>query len=224
VYPQNAYRNGPLYPAYVASVFKSILELAGRRGANIEGMLSWAFEFEDQPYFDGFRTLATNGIDKPVLNFFRMAGLMHGDLIKVESSGRVNLDKMMEEGVVGAADVDALAARSDREITVMIWNYHDDDLPGPDASVKLTVQEVAGTTGRLLLRHYRIDQTHSNAYTLWKNLGSPQNPTPEQSLALEAAGQLQELDSPQWVEVKGDKVELNFKLPRHATSLLQLNW
>jgi xylan 1,4-beta-xylosidase len=224
VYPQNAYRNGPLYPAYAAAMFKSILELAGRRGANIEGMLSWAFEFEDQPYFDGFRTLATNGVDKPVLNFFRMAGLMHGELIKVESSGRVTLEKMMEEGVVGAADVDAVAARSDREITVMIWNYHDDDLPGPDASVKLTIQEMAGTARHLLLRHYRIDQTHSNAYTVWKNLGSPQTPTPEQSLALEAAGQLQELDSPQWVEVKGDKVELDFKLPRHATSLLQLNW
>ena len=205
-------------------MLKSILELAGRRSANIEGMLSWAFEFEDQPYFDGFRTLATNGIDKPVLNFFRVAGLMHGDQIKVESSGRVNLDKMMGEGVVGAPDVDALAARSDREITVMVWNYHDDDLPGPDASVKLTIQEMAGTARHLLLRHYRIDQTHSNAYTVWKNLGSPQTPTSEQSLALEAAGQLQELDSPQWVEVKGDKVELNFKLPRHAISLLQLNW
>ena len=38
-------------------------------------MLTWAFEFEDQPYFDGFRTLATNGIDKPVLNVFRMDGI-----------------------------------------------------------------------------------------------------------------------------------------------------
>ena len=55
--------------------------------ANIAGMLTWAFEFEDQPYFDGFRTLATNGIDKPVLNLFRMAGLMRGDRVKVESSG-----------------------------------------------------------------------------------------------------------------------------------------
>ena len=50
-------------------------------------MLTWAFEFEGQPYFDGFRTLATNGIDKPVLNFFRMAGMMSGDRVKVESNG-----------------------------------------------------------------------------------------------------------------------------------------
>ncbi len=41
-------------------------------------MLTWAFEFEGKPYFDGYRTLATNGVDKPVLNFFRMAGLMRG--------------------------------------------------------------------------------------------------------------------------------------------------
>ena len=36
--------------------------------------VTWAFEFEDQPYFAGFRDLATNGIDKPVLNVFRMLG------------------------------------------------------------------------------------------------------------------------------------------------------
>jgi len=213
-----------MYPVYTAVALSNIFKLAAQHKSNMEGMLTWAFEFEDQPYFDGFRTLATNGVDKPVLNFFRMAGLMHGDLIKVESSGRVNLDKLMEEGVVGSPDVDALAARSDREIEVMVWNYHDDDLPGADASVKLTLQGMAGAAGHLLLRHYRIDQTHSNAYTLWKNLGSPQAPTPEQFLALEAAGQLQELDSPRWVEVKGGKVELNFMLPRHAISLLQLNW
>ena len=59
---------------YTAAMMSSILELAARHKANIEGMLTWAFEFEGQPYFDGFRTLATNGIDKPVLNVFRMFG------------------------------------------------------------------------------------------------------------------------------------------------------
>src|SRR5947209_17485315 len=74
-HPQNAYRNGPLYACYTAMAMNNILQLADRHHANMEGMLTWAFEFEDQPYFDGFRTLATNGIDKPVLNFFRMAAL-----------------------------------------------------------------------------------------------------------------------------------------------------
>ena len=47
-------------------------DLAERHGVNLEGALTWAFEFEDQPYFAGFRVLATNGIDLPVFNVFRM--------------------------------------------------------------------------------------------------------------------------------------------------------
>ncbi|HTA47352.1 MAG TPA: hypothetical protein VK789_33140, partial [Bryobacteraceae bacterium] len=46
VYPQNAYRNGPLYPAYTAAMLSNILKLADKHKANIEGMLTWAFEFE----------------------------------------------------------------------------------------------------------------------------------------------------------------------------------
>ena len=37
---------------------------------NLEGALTWAFEFEDEPYFAGFRALSTNQIDLPVLNVF----------------------------------------------------------------------------------------------------------------------------------------------------------
>src|SRR5580658_2543686 len=147
VYPQNAYRNGPLYPAYEAVMMKNIFELADRRRTNIEGMLTWAFEFEDQPYFDGFRTLATNGIDKPVMNLFRMAALMRGDRVQTESSGRVALDTMLAEGVHGIPDVDALAVRSDRGISVLAWNYHDDDVPAAAAEVRLEIAGVPCTAG-----------------------------------------------------------------------------
>jgi len=44
---------------------RAIHDLAERHGVNVEGALTWAFEFEDQPYFAGFRSLASNGIDKP---------------------------------------------------------------------------------------------------------------------------------------------------------------
>ena len=46
-YPQNAYRNGTLYPAYTAASIKNIMLLGERFHTNIEGMLTWAFEFED---------------------------------------------------------------------------------------------------------------------------------------------------------------------------------
>jgi xylan 1,4-beta-xylosidase len=222
VYPHNAYRNGTLYPAYEAVMMKNIFELADRAKTNIAGMLTWAFEFEDQPYFDGFRTLATNGIDKPVLNLFRMAGMMRGDRVKTQSSGGVAFETMLTEGVRGKPDVDALAVRSEREISVLAWNYHDDDLPAPESKVRIEV--IGVPTGRALVRHFRIDETHSNAWTAWKKMGSPQHPSSEQYAALEAAGQLEQLGSPQWIEVKSGATSIEITLPRQAISLLNLTW
>ena len=223
-YPQNVYRNGTMYPSYTASALANIMRLADRYHSNMAGMLTWAFEFEDQPYFDGFRTLATNGIDKPVLNLFRMTGMMRGDRVKLESSGGRGLDAILQAGVHDAADIDGMATRTDREISVLAWNYHDDELPAPAAPVHLALSGVPPSVGRVLLEHYRIDDDHSNSYTVWKQMGSPQKPTPEQSARLESAAQLQLLTSPEWLVVKDGKLEAAFQLPRHAVSLLRITW
>jgi xylan 1,4-beta-xylosidase len=222
-YPQNDYRNDPLYASYEAAMMKNIFELADREKTNIAGMLTWAFEFEDTPYFEGFRTLATNGIDKPVLNVFRMAGLMRGHRVTTESSGRVPLAMIETDGVRGNPDIDALAVGSDRELSILVWNYHDDKVPGPDAAVQIQIAGIPTTAKRVLLRHYRIDDTHSNSWTAWKKMGSPPQPTPEQYASLEAAGQLQEFESPRWID-SDKRTHLDLGLPRQAVSLLQLSW
>jgi xylan 1,4-beta-xylosidase len=225
-YPQNAYRNGTMYPAFTAAILRGTLDLAEEHKANVAGLLTWAFEFEDQPYFEGYRTLATNGVDKPELNFFRMAGLMHGERIAAESSGAMSADAIAKSGVRGdgARDVDALAARAEREITVMVWNYQDEDVAGPDSAVVVKLAGVPRAAQRLLVRHYGIDRDHSNSYTAWLAMGSPQNPTAEQIERLKAAGQLQLLDSPSWVKVEGGSAEISFALPREAVSLVELSW
>jgi xylan 1,4-beta-xylosidase len=46
---------------------------------------------------------------------------------------------------------------------------------------------------KIKLTQYRIDDAHSNAYEVWKKMGSPQNPTAEQIATLEKAGQLQQI-------------------------------
>ncbi|MFZ0964865.1 MAG: beta-xylosidase [Terriglobia bacterium] len=223
-HPQNAYRNGPLYPAYTALALSSILKLADRRHADIEGMLTWAFEFENQAFFEGFRTLATNGIDKPILNLFRMLGLMAGKRLGVESSGALELDAILAQGVRGRPDVDALAAASDHQVSVLVWNYQDEDAPSADAQIKLTLAGLPPGTGGVLLYHFRIDQNHSNSYSLWRQLGSPLNPTPEQYAQLEAAGQLQMLESPHWLTSHAGRLEADFSLPVEGVSLLVASW
>jgi xylan 1,4-beta-xylosidase len=224
VYPQNAYRNGALYPCYTAVAMNNIFKLADQHKANIEGMLTWAFEFEDQPYFDGFRTLATNGIDKPVLNVFRMAALMHGDRVAVESSGALPVEDIVRGGVRQKPDVSAFAARSDRDISVLAWNYHDNDVAGPETPVRLTITGISLGAKRAQMHHYRIDRDHSNAYTVWKEMGSPQKPTPDQYARLESAGKLQLLEPSRSVQIEGGKVELNFSLPRQSVSLIKVSW
>ncbi len=224
IYPENAYRNTALYPSNRAVMLKHSIELADRHGLNLEGLLTWAFEFEGQPYFDGLRSLATNGIDKPVANVFRMAGLMRGNRIKVTSSGALGVDEILKNSVRQQPDIDGMATANDREMAVMLWNYHDDDAPAPPASVQVEIGGVPASATRVRVEHFRIDENHSNAYTVWKEMGSPQKPTPEQYAKLEAAGQLELLESPKWIAAEKGVLRLDFSLPRQGVSLLRLSW
>jgi len=71
--------------------------------------------------------------------------------------------------------VNALASLQDRAVSVLVWNYHDDDLPAPPAQVELVVEGLpVGANERLSLHHYRVDAEHSNSYEVWKKMGSPQ--------------------------------------------------
>ena len=224
VNPTNAYRNGPLYATYTAAAIKALFDLQDRSMVNLLAMLSWSFEFEGKEYFEGYRTLATNGVDKPVLNVFRMAALMSGERVMTSSTGQVPLDDILSKGVTQTPDVDAIATKADREAAVMLWNYHDDDLPAASTEVRVTISGISSGIKRVLLEHYRIDDTHSNSYSVWKAMGSPQTPTPEQYARLKEAGQLQLLSSPQWLDVNDSKVMIGTELPRQATSLMRLEW
>lgn len=221
-HPQNAYRNGTMYSSYTAASFARKFDLAARHGVNFEGAVTWAFEFEGQPYFDGFRDLATNGVGKPVLNVFRMFGMMGGSRVAVASQGAVDLDNVLKEGVRGKPDVHALASRQERSVEVMVWNYHDDDVPAPAASVELSIEGLGAT--RVQLYHYRIDARHSNSYEVWKRMGSPQKPTSEQYAELEQASELALLNSPEWLTATNGRVTLSFDLPRQGVSLVKVHW
>jgi xylan 1,4-beta-xylosidase len=225
VYPQNNYRNGTLYASYTAAAFGRKQAIADKHGVNLEGALTWAFEFEDMPYFAGFRVLATNGVDLPVLNVFRMMAKMHGQRIAVQSSAEVPLDAIMRDGVRGAADVTALAAIDARQAAALIWHYHDDDLPGPDAAVELTLAGLPAAAAGAKVTHYRIDETHSNAFAAWKRMGGPTGPSVAQYQQLVAAGQLERLDGPSTaLRVDNGAATLKFVLPRQAVSLVVIDW
>ena len=219
--PQLGYRNTTLYSSYTAAVFARKRDLAARHGVNLDAALTWAFEFEDQPFFAGQRTLANNGIDLPVMNVFRMFSRMSGRRIEARSSEEVPLDDMIRNGVRGKPDVSALASIDGTKLAVLAWHYHDDDVAGPDAAVELALSHLPLSNGEGRLTEYRIDRTHSNAFTVWQSMSSPTAPNNGQYAQLVKAGQL--ASEPQVpVSVKDGAATVRFTLPRQGVYLFVL--
>jgi xylan 1,4-beta-xylosidase len=224
IYPQNGYRNGAQYASYTAETLSAIYDLSRREPINFAGAVTWAFEFENQPYFEGFRDLATNGVDKPVLNVFRMFGLLSGERVKAESSAALSAEEVLRAGVRGLPDIKAIATRKDHEAEILVWNYHDDDVTADPAKVDLTVGGLPTDATHALIEHFRIDAEHSNSFTAWKEMGSPQTPSLHEYEQLERAGQLQLLTSPAYVQIEQHAAHLQFTLPRQGVSLLRVSW
>jgi xylan 1,4-beta-xylosidase len=223
--PQLGYRNGTLYASYTAATFARKQAIADKHGVNLEGAVTWAFEFEDQPLFAGFRQLSSGGLDLPVLNVFRMLNKMHGRRLPVESTADAGIEAIQKSGVRGVPDVSALAALdgATKRLTALVWHYHDDDVPGPDAAVALTLNGLPHE-GAATLTQFRIDDGHSNAFTAWKGMGSPPKPTANQYKALAKAGLLARVGPPEKVRVANGTLATRLVLPRQSVSLLVLEW
>ena len=219
--PENAYRNGTMYSSYTAASFARKYLLADEYKVNLIGAVSWAFEFENQPWFAGFRDLATNGVDKPVLNVFRMFGMMKGKRVNVSGNRMYDLKTFVDSSVRKQTDIGAIAAKDKNSATIMVWNYHDEDKQEAAEEINMAIDGLPSKT--ITVTEYRIDNEHSNSYEAWKKMGSPQHPTAEQIAVLEKAGQLEMLNKPVRMNAN-NKMTLKIHLPRQGVSLLKLDW
>ena len=241
-HPQNAYRDGTLYGAYTTVVLDATLDLAAEYGINLLGMVTWAFEFEGEPFFAGFRELATNGIDKPVLNAFRMFSRLQGVRLPVTSAWGATPQAIIAGGVRGPHPlVHALATRHENTAAALVVHYHDDDLPTPDVPVRLTFENLPGGVTHVRVRHYRVDGQRGNSYEVWKAQGRPQTPTPDQYEFMERVGQA----VPEVIErygilgntgdralgaggalvaIDGGTLAIDFGQPYQGLSLVTLEW
>jgi xylan 1,4-beta-xylosidase len=223
---QNGYRNGPLYGVSVAEATMRTYELARKYGLIVEGAVTWAFEFEDQPAFAGFRELATDGIDKPVLNVFRMFGMLGGhdtstaQWLATQSDGALPLAGVVENSVTAAPDINAVATRNGAEVDVLVWNYHDADVPAPYTPFLLALDGL--TAAEVTESEFRVDETHSNAYRAWQKMGSPAQPDSEQTAQLEKAGALEQTVTDHTVAIHDGKVNFGLTIPRQGVMLIRL--
>jgi xylan 1,4-beta-xylosidase len=226
---QNGYRNGPLYGVSVAEATMRTYELGRQYGVTVQGAVTWAFEFEDQPAFAGFRALATDGIDKPVLDVFRMFGMLGGGRaphdhpatwLKTESTGSLPLAEVVAHSVTGSSDINAVATRNRTEIDVLLWNYDDADVAAAPAAIHIAVDGLR--TKAAVKAEFRMDATHSNAYRIWQQMGSPAQPDDAQRGELERAGALDESVPDHSVALKDGLAAFDLTLPRQGVVLVRL--
>ena len=136
----------------------------------------------------------------------------------------LSTDDVVAAGVRAQPDINVIATRKDHEVEILVWNYHDDDLPAAASPIDLTVSGLPANSNRALLEHFQIDSNHSNAFTAWKKMGSPQSLFSSQRDELERAGQLQQVTSPAWSSVKDGTVSVRFALDRQALRFIRITW
>jgi xylan 1,4-beta-xylosidase len=152
-----------------------------------------------------------------------MFGKMRGERLSVENDSAFSLQQLLTKGVHDSlADIHALASGNNRLAYIMVWNYYDDDLPAPPATVSIRVKNIPAKN--VSIREYRIDEKNSNAYTVWKAMGSPQQVSAAQFTTLEKAGNLKQISKEEKKPVQKGAVTKTISLSRQAVSLLEIQW
>ena len=83
------FRNTEYYPSFVAASFDKVSRFARQEKWDLR-LLSWAFMFVGERCFEGTRAFSTQGIDKAILNLYRMYAHMGDQEVFFESSASKN--------------------------------------------------------------------------------------------------------------------------------------
>lgn len=214
-FPERGYRLTSQFAAYTAASFLRKQDLMARTGGDLQGAVSWAFTFADQPWFNGLRALTTNQVALPVFNTFKLLGKLGRERLAVDCPIMLPVDEILAEGVRGESDVGAVATRDGGRLSILVWNYH--DVAGAMTSAREVVLELAGLSAAVRsVREYSIDDVSGNAHTAWRKMGSPPAPSPEQIRALTAAAEL--VATPRQLEGK----TLPLLLPPQSVKLIEV--
>ena len=216
------FRNTEYYPSFVAATFDSVTRFGQQNQWDVR-LLSWAFLFVGERCFEGTRAFSTQGIDKAILNLFRMYDKLGTRQVGFESSGAI--DPLTYADICGrgeAADVSGFATLSDSSLEILIYHHHDDWVAEGEVEIALEVETLPFNQD-LFVTHYRIDSEHSSAYAEWVRHGKPMYPTVEQRAAIVSRSGLERLEPSQKVSVNNGKISLRFQLPVHGVSLVSIS-
>ncbi len=216
------FRNTEYYASYMASGYKNLYDLAEKMEGDIRP-LAWAFMFEGERCFEGTRTFSTQGIDKAVFNLFKLYAKLGYQRISLTSSRDVDPLCFKDlNGTEEGPEIDGWATiMGDHGVQALIYCHHDDWDVKQTYDVDLKALNLP-FEGLAKVTHYRIDDTHSNAYHEWLRQGSPNYPTPMQYQAIKQREGLELYEAPVTLPVMDGRVAYRFCLPVHGVSFLTI--
>jgi xylan 1,4-beta-xylosidase len=211
-----------MYASYTAASYARIWEMARQQHVQLDGALTWAFTFVGQPWFAGYRQLATNGVDLPVLNVFRLFARLGAEQVNATSSNEIPLARIVSDGVRDRPDVGVLATRGQQgRVDVLLWHYQDDDVPGPSADVHVVLTGLAPGLEREA-HVWRVDRDSGNAFAEWLRMGSPASPSKQQIDQLISASHVTKRALQLAPRAHDGSVSLDRQLPLHSVELIEL--
>ena len=204
--PNVEYRNTAYFPAFQCAMTKELLDLSDRYPANpIKNFASDAFYFPGFRIFEGQRTLFTAGeIEKPILNAYRLLGKLGTERLEFVTSG--------------SDQINGLASRKGDKIQVLVYNFSEnvDNRESINTEISVTLPD----SRPYRLTHFRIDENHSNAYTIWKSLGRPLTPDQDQMDQIKSRQGLELYEPARILTPANNKIQIPLTLPHHSVSLL----
>jgi xylan 1,4-beta-xylosidase len=221
-----AYRNTEYYPVFQCKLMKKLLDLNAQSPARVAQATTWSFYFEGERYFEGTRSLFTaGGIEKPVLNAYRMLSRLGTIRLPVAASHAWTLDRL-DNGEAGAPEeVDALAAfnGSDR-VSLLVWRHADDQYltDANGAAVDIVLERLPFEADRVRLRHWRVDRDHSNSHAAWQAAGAPQDPSEGRLHSIKDRQRLELFEPDRELAVETGRLSLQIGLPLPSASLLEI--
>lgn len=190
--PERDYRRTSQFASYTAASFLRFQDLAASHGGDLQGAVSWAFTFHDQPWFNGLRALTTNRVALPVFNAFKLFSRLGETRLQATSSSMIHTEAIIADGVRAEPDIGVVATQADDgSLRILLWNYHDVAADFDQAApVTLRIRGLSERHDPSAATIARVDEYNANAYTVWRNLGEPQDPSDSQLAILHDAAAL----------------------------------
>jgi xylan 1,4-beta-xylosidase len=206
------------------TVFAAAFLLRGMRSASrrVAGLAPWVasdhFEELGRPprlLHGGFGLLTVGNLAKPKFWALALADRLGDTELPVHLAGD-GAGSLVEAWAAGQAD---------GTVGVLLWNGTLDHAKAAGWSLldrEVTVRVTGLADGEYALRHWRVDERHSNIAAVWRSLDGRDWPDPAGWRALRAADRVEELAPPRRVTASCGAVEDSFQLPNPSVSYLEL--